>query len=564
MSYLRLILFVCLAACVSSTLAAAQYLSITPASATVDVGQSVRLSASAYGATWATSNPAVATVTQGGMVTGVSAGTATISAKFRNYRGYATVTVVAPPPPPLPPDPLVVSCPANLSAVSPDGSPVVVTYQATATGGVAPVSIEAIPASGSLFPVGVSAVNVTAASADGQFSSCGFNVSVTYTPTPPPPPPDDPTYGPRASITCPADAVDVLPGSSIQAAINGNVGATTFCLKAGTHPIAANITPKTGNAFVGEYGAILDGSGWVSASSEDAAFRAHNQDIDNVTIRNVVIQNMPQRGVHIYGGGASGWTIEYSEITGTRTGVNVSSGATVRNCYIHHNSRGGYLMFLGADALFEGNEIAYNGTEQKAVGTQRVTFRGNFVHHNTGDGIWFDTSNTGYAIDSNVVEDNARMGIHVEISGQGVVTNNSVSRSGDTGIMIVTSKNVETYGNTLTDNFRAIQYYLKCSVVGAGDGYDLANNATHDNTISVGTRSGSWANTLGWPSADAACTPGFVAPYLDGTKALSYYANSYSVPASTAKYWMWGQAQFKSFMEWQALGNDVAGSSALR
>ena len=38
-------------------------------------------------------------------------------------------------------------------------------------------------------------------------------------------------------------------------------GATTFCLRAGVHDLTSSITPKTGNTFVGEYGAILDGTG---------------------------------------------------------------------------------------------------------------------------------------------------------------------------------------------------------------------------------------------------------------------------------------------------------------
>ena len=57
--------------------------------------------------------------------------------------------------------------------------------------------------------------------------------------------------GPQPSITCPADAVVVSPGASIQDAVAAHQGGTTFCLKAGTHPIAAAITPRTGDTFVG-------------------------------------------------------------------------------------------------------------------------------------------------------------------------------------------------------------------------------------------------------------------------------------------------------------------------
>ena len=49
-----------------------------------------------------------------------------------------------------------------------------------------------------------------------------------------------------------------------------------------------------------------------------AAFRAHNQDIDYVTIRNLVIRNMPQRGIHAYHWMSDHWTIEYNEIASNR------------------------------------------------------------------------------------------------------------------------------------------------------------------------------------------------------------------------------------------------------
>ena len=98
------------------------------------------------------------------------------------------------------------------------------------------------------------------------------------------------TYGPQRTITCPSGAIDIWPGQSIQSAVNGYAGATTFCLRAGVHSLTSSITPKTGNTFVGEYGAILDGSSWSSTDSTQAAFRAHNQDIDYVTIRNLVIR----------------------------------------------------------------------------------------------------------------------------------------------------------------------------------------------------------------------------------------------------------------------------------
>ena len=73
-----------------------------------------------------------------------------------------------------------------------------------------------------------------------------------------------PTVGPRAGILCPDGAIDIPLGTNIQTVVNAYPGATTFCIRAGVHSITSPVTPKTGNTFVGEYGAILDGTGWTT------------------------------------------------------------------------------------------------------------------------------------------------------------------------------------------------------------------------------------------------------------------------------------------------------------
>lgn len=82
-----------------------------------------------------------------------------------------------------PPPPLALSCPANMTTTSPNGSPVAVSYQASTSGGVEPVTVSGVPASGGAFPVGTTMVTVTAKSSDGQSAACNFTVTVTHTPT---------------------------------------------------------------------------------------------------------------------------------------------------------------------------------------------------------------------------------------------------------------------------------------------------------------------------------------------------------------------------------------------
>jgi hypothetical protein len=80
-------------------------ISVSPSSATVPIGQTQQLTAaasppgSATTFAWSSSNDAVATVSSSGLVTGVAAGTATISASAGGKTGTSSITV----PPPAPP-----------------------------------------------------------------------------------------------------------------------------------------------------------------------------------------------------------------------------------------------------------------------------------------------------------------------------------------------------------------------------------------------------------------------------------------------------------------------------
>ena len=281
----------------------------------------------------------------------------------------------------------------------------------------------------------------------------------------------------------------------------------------------SSITPKTGNTFVGEYGAILDGTGWTTSDDTQAAFRAHNQDIDYVTIRNLVIRNMPQRGIHAYYWMSDHWTIEYNEIASNRMSAShFAPDSLIRNNYIHHN---GHLRLLSTRAAtwvtahnstLESNEIAYNGWEQKVGESANVTFRNNFVHHNVGDGIWYDSDNTGGLVEGNRVEDNGATG-STSRSAWTASSGTTSSGGAGNGVFISTSKNIQIYNNTLEHNFRGIQYFLNCPAVAGGT--MSMNNSAHDNTITVGTQSGAWASALSYTLVMHLDTAGAVSERLE-------------------------------------------------
>jgi parallel beta-helix repeat protein len=145
------------------------------------------------------------------------------------------------------------------------------------------------------------------------------------------------------------------------------------------------------------------------------------------------------------------------------------------------------------------------------------------------------------------------MGIWFEIGSGITIRNNVIRRSGDTAVFISTSKNADIYSNTLEDNFRGITYFVNCPSVGGGAiSFDLANNSAHDNTITVGTQTYPFASVFNYSN----CTSTQVAPYLNGSKNLTFSHNTYHVPSpSTGAYWYW--SNFKYWNEWQVLPQDV-------
>jgi uncharacterized protein YjdB len=86
--------------------------SVSPTSGSVDVGATLPLTATVKDAqgnvmtgqaiTWSSDNSGVATVNSNGVVSGVAAGSATITAATSGKSGTASISVVAPPPPPPP------------------------------------------------------------------------------------------------------------------------------------------------------------------------------------------------------------------------------------------------------------------------------------------------------------------------------------------------------------------------------------------------------------------------------------------------------------------------------
>jgi lysophospholipase L1-like esterase len=92
-------------------------------------------------------------------------------------------TPTTPPPPPPDPAAVEVTCPQPVTIKSLHGEPTIAVYgQATGTSGAPPVTVTCTPASGGMFPVGMSTVECKATDARQRTASCTFALTVTAPP----------------------------------------------------------------------------------------------------------------------------------------------------------------------------------------------------------------------------------------------------------------------------------------------------------------------------------------------------------------------------------------------
>lgn len=293
----------------------------------------------------------------------------------------------------------------------------------------------------------------------------------------------------------------MFPGDNIQSAVDANPAGTTFILKAGTHR-RQSVSPKDGNTFVGESGAVLDGE-----DSTDFAFRSA---ADNVTISNVAVTRYAPPShygaIEAIWDQTKGWVVEDCEVSyNLYGGIRIGHNGIVRRCHVHHNGEFG-LGGTADNGLIEDNEVSYNNTGghdpffsasgMKFMGSEGLVVRNNHVHHNSGKGIWYDGGHNNGLIEGNLVEYSSHAGIEYEISYNGVVRNNTVRGGGGVGISIFNSPNVEVYNNIIDDNENGIYGINGNRGTGPYGPRVLKDFWVHDNTINLPRgKSGIWGET---------------------------------------------------------------------
>ncbi len=252
--------------------AAVAALSISPSSISINVGGGAALSATptdSHGnvltgrtVTWLSSAPQTASVDGSGNVTGVAAGTATITASCEGKTATAQITVNTPPPPPpaavasvtVAPTTvtLIVGSTANLSAATRDASGNLlggrtITWT-SGTPGIATVSSSGVVTA---VATGTAVITATSGSASGS-------AQITVNPLPP---------APVASVTVTPSTATLTPG--------GSVSLTATTLDSAQHQLTGRsvtwLSSAPAVATVSSSGtvtAVATGSATITAMSE--------------------------------------------------------------------------------------------------------------------------------------------------------------------------------------------------------------------------------------------------------------------------------------------------------
>lgn len=530
---------------------------VSPTSVSVLAGQTAKLAAKALnssggtvagaGISWASSNAAVASVDTDGTVHGLSAGSASVTASSGGKSASASVTV-------------------TVATVPVASVKVALNSQSITTGQSTQATATAYDANGNVL-AGRSASWASSNGAVATVSTSGLvsavaagsaTISATI---------EGITGGASISVTASStlSGIAIYPGDSIQLKVNAAPPGTQFVIKAGTHR-RQQITPKDGDTFVGEPGAVLDGE-----NVTPYAFETLNSLPKNVTIKGLVITRYapPYQRAAIQGDNGTYWVISDNEISySAYECVHPGPHSQVLRNYVHDCKVGGISGYKSDSTLIADNEVAFNGVTMtaedpataEAAGMKfmkmyGLTFRNNFVHDNMR-GIWIDTGYLNNLVEWNTVSGNLKAGIWIEATYGGVVRNNRAESNGGTttggwlghaGIQVTNSPDVEIYGNTVANNQNGIGVM---ETSGYPDGpfgpLHVKNLYVHDNTITMATGATGVAQNVGDMSVF--------------TSWNNRFANNTYYLGANAGYFAWNDQMSLTPAQWQAYGQDAGGA----
>ncbi len=301
---------------------------------------------------------------------------------------------------------------------------------------------------------------------------------------------DSTASGGKALLFNKATACTGVAMTNGQTDVSNNPSGTTFCLS-GTHNWT--FTPKSGDTFIGDGTAILDGAN--STVTAIIGGGTSNVTLTNIEIRNYTANPGASYKAAIPAHGTTGWKfnnlqVHDNGVTGSGgTGAELGVSSVVTGGRYYNNRHLGIGGGGGANGwIIDGAEIDHNNftddnytTRDVSCGwegggvkwtAQNVTVKNASVHDNACKGLWPDINGNGGTIINNKVYNNWDEGIFIEISSNYVISGNTVYGNGFKnynagsggcasylwagGITISSSDHVDIFNNNVYGNCNGI------------------------------------------------------------------------------------------------------------
>jgi hypothetical protein len=350
--------------------------------------------------------------------------------------------------------------------------------------------------------------------------------------------------------------------TNLQGVVNAYPEGTTFCFQPGNYWLDRPVTAKSGDRFIGQSGATLDGQNAVTRGIW--GYGGSNGQ-NNVTVQGLTFVNFTDAAIVT----GWSWTVSQNDIHDSRIGVIINSYSTLDSNYLHDNWQYGLSGGPLTNVLIVNNEVARNNVSNcggacindaggskiigSSMGTYNLTWRNNYIHDNLGAGIFSDGNVHGALYEGNTVWNNSASGIQHEISWDAIIRYNYVSSNAwdsagrscwwGANILINTSTNVEVSDNTIVGSNGSNGICAVSSDRGEVAPYPtvVANFYAHDNIVAM---SGS-------------ATSGLVGYAGSNNR---FVQNTYYVTDASGAWWTWPTAYTAVWDAWRGgAGQDTDG-----
>jgi len=224
------------------------------------------------------------------------------------------------------------------------------------------------------------------------------------------------------SSICRAATINVATTDNLQTLVNNNAGPTTFSLAPGIHRLQS-VVPKSGNAFVGQTGAILSGAALLTSFTQSGSYWTAHVTVSQAASypgecnasspaclypEDLFFNSLPKTRVTSLSSVRPGtWYLNYN--TGTAYMGDNPAGNTVEISELSYAFSGGAASVSISNLIIEKYAcLGASGAIDGAAGSSGWAIEYNEVRYNHGRGI---TTGNGMWIYQNLAHHNGQLGI---------------------------------------------------------------------------------------------------------------------------------------------------------